>query len=118
MRERERLAAVRRYSILDTPPEGAFDRVTAIAARLLRVPIAIISIVDHDRIWFNLARESSWRKSIENWACAHRASCRMARGLLGMRDAIFGLSEIRWCRVRQAFSFTSGSHCGPTMALG
>jgi two-component sensor histidine kinase len=50
--ERERLAAVRRYNILDTPPDGAYDRITAIAARLLNVPIAIISIVDHDRIWF------------------------------------------------------------------
>lgn len=50
--ETQRMAAVRRYDILDTPPDGAFDRVTAIAARRFDVPIAIISIVDHDRIWF------------------------------------------------------------------
>jgi PAS domain S-box-containing protein len=50
--ERGRLAAVRRYDILDTPPDGAFDRITAIAARLFSVPIAIVSIVDDDRIWF------------------------------------------------------------------
>lgn len=50
--EAERMKAVRRYDILDTPPDGAFDRVTAIAARIFDVPIAIISIVDHDRIWF------------------------------------------------------------------
>ena len=50
--ERERLAAVRRYDVLDTPPDGAFDRITALAARLFDVPISIISIVDHDRIWF------------------------------------------------------------------
>ena len=50
--ESERLAAVRRYDVLDTPPDGAFDRITAIAARLLNVPVAIVSIVDHDRIWF------------------------------------------------------------------
>lgn len=47
-----RLAAVHRYAILDTPPEGAFDRVTRLAARLFDVPIAIVSVVDHDRIWF------------------------------------------------------------------
>ena len=46
------MEAVRRYNVLDTPPDGAFDRVTAIAARIFNVPIAIISIVDHDRIWF------------------------------------------------------------------
>ncbi|MBA3678188.1 MAG: GAF domain-containing protein [Sphingosinicella sp.] len=46
------MAAVRRYDILDTPPDGFFDRITAIAARRFKVPIAIVSIVDHDRIWF------------------------------------------------------------------
>jgi two-component sensor histidine kinase len=50
--EPERIAAVRRYDVLDTPPDGAFDRITAIAARRFGVPIAIISVVDHDRIWF------------------------------------------------------------------
>jgi two-component sensor histidine kinase len=50
--ESERMAAVRRYEILDTPPDGIFDRVTAMAARRFDTPIAIISIVDHDRIWF------------------------------------------------------------------
>jgi GAF domain-containing protein len=47
-----RMAAVHRYDILDTPPDGAFDRITALVARLFSVPIAIVSIVDHDRIWF------------------------------------------------------------------
>lgn len=50
--ERRRMAAVRRYDILDTPPDGAFDRITALAARRFRVPISIISVVDEDRIWF------------------------------------------------------------------
>ncbi len=50
--EPQRLAAVRRYDILDTPPDGAFDRIAALAARRFGVPIAIISIVDEDRIWF------------------------------------------------------------------
>ncbi|MEA2622135.1 MAG: hypothetical protein QOH61_1045, partial [Chloroflexota bacterium] len=47
-----RLAALRHLEILDTPPDGAFDRITALAARLFNVPIAIVSLVDHDRIWF------------------------------------------------------------------
>jgi two-component sensor histidine kinase len=50
--ESQRIAAVKRYDILDTPPDGAFDRITSIAARRFDVPISIISIVDHDRIWF------------------------------------------------------------------
>ncbi|WPZ02614.1 histidine kinase dimerization/phosphoacceptor domain -containing protein [Blastomonas marina] len=51
-REDQRRAAVRRYDILDTPPDGAFDRITALAARRFNVPISVISIVDEDRIWF------------------------------------------------------------------
>lgn len=50
--EAERLRAVQRCEILDTPPDGAIDRITALAARVFQVPIAIVSIVDSDRIWF------------------------------------------------------------------
>jgi GAF domain-containing protein len=50
--EQERLAAVRRYGVLDTPPDGAFDRITRLASLVLEMPIAIVSLVDHDRIWF------------------------------------------------------------------
>ncbi len=50
--ERERLDALRRYRILDTPPDGSFDHITELAASLFGVPIAIVSLVDHDRIWF------------------------------------------------------------------
>ena len=50
--EADRIAAVRRYETLDTPPDGAFDRITALAARIFDVPIAIVSVVDTDRVWF------------------------------------------------------------------
>jgi sigma-B regulation protein RsbU (phosphoserine phosphatase) len=50
--EAGRLAAVRRYDILDSPPDGAFDRICALAARVFDVPIASVTIVDEDRIWF------------------------------------------------------------------
>ena len=50
--ERARLATVHRYEVLDTPAEAALDRITTLAARLLRAPIALITIVDGDRIWF------------------------------------------------------------------
>src|SRR5690606_22035086 len=31
---------------------GSFDRITSIAARLFGVPIALVTLVDEDRIWF------------------------------------------------------------------
>lgn len=53
--ETDRLAAVRRYAVLDTPPDGVFDRVAAIAARVFDAPIATVTIVDSDRVWFKAA---------------------------------------------------------------
>ncbi|MBA2461760.1 MAG: GAF domain-containing protein [Actinobacteria bacterium] len=50
--EESRLTALRRYDVLDTPPDGAFDRITRLASLILETPIAIVSLVDHDRIWF------------------------------------------------------------------
>ncbi|MFN2462168.1 MAG: PP2C family protein-serine/threonine phosphatase, partial [Candidatus Velthaea sp.] len=41
---------------MDSPPDGAFDRVCALAARIFEVPIATVSIVDEDRIWFKARR--------------------------------------------------------------
>ena len=50
--EYQRLLALRRFDILDTPPDGSFDRITRLAAELFEVPIALVSLVDEDRIWF------------------------------------------------------------------
>jgi PAS domain S-box-containing protein len=47
--EARRIAALRRYRILDTPQDTAFDRITRMAARLFRAPVAIVSFVDTDR---------------------------------------------------------------------
>lgn len=50
--ESARLAALRRYRILDTPEEPEFDRIARLAARLLRAPIGLVSLVDEQRQWF------------------------------------------------------------------
>lgn len=50
--EEQRLAAVRRYNILDTEPDDAFDRIAHLATRMLHVPVALVSIIDADREWF------------------------------------------------------------------
>ena len=49
--EAARVAAVRRYNILDTPAEDAFDKVTRITGRLLAAPVALVSVIDVDRVW-------------------------------------------------------------------
>ncbi|NUW43781.1 PP2C family protein-serine/threonine phosphatase [Nonomuraea rhodomycinica] len=49
--EAARLEALRRYQVLDTPPEGAFDRVVALAARAFGAPIASVTFVEDERVW-------------------------------------------------------------------
>ena len=41
-----------RYELLDTPSESEFDQIAALAAKLLNVPVALVSIVDAERLWF------------------------------------------------------------------
>lgn len=50
--EDDRLAALHRLLLLDTPPEERFDRIVAFAATEFDVPVALISLVDSDRQWF------------------------------------------------------------------
>jgi signal transduction histidine kinase len=50
--EEERILALRKYGILDTPPDNTCDKLTKLAAKLMKVPVAIISLVDKDRVWF------------------------------------------------------------------
>jgi PAS domain S-box-containing protein len=50
--EAQRLAALRRYQILDTPPEAEFDDIVKLAAQICDAPIALISLIDKRRQWF------------------------------------------------------------------
>lgn len=53
--EETRLEALRRYEILDTPREEAFDRLTELAAQIFDVPVAFVAFLDADRQWFKSA---------------------------------------------------------------
>ena len=55
LRDKDRLEALRRTRLLDTPPEEAFDRLTRLVCRLLSVPTALVSLVEADRQFFKSA---------------------------------------------------------------
>jgi PAS domain S-box-containing protein len=50
--EKERLAYLKSFDILDTENENEFDSIVKLAAAICGVPIALISLVDEDRQWF------------------------------------------------------------------
>ncbi len=50
--ESSRLAAVRAYAILDTPPELEFDALARLAAFMFDAPIAVVAVMDENRLWF------------------------------------------------------------------
>ncbi len=50
--ESSRLEALERYDILGTAPEKAFERITALASKIFAVPIALITFIDKDNLWF------------------------------------------------------------------
>jgi len=70
--ESERLKALHALGILDTDPEERFDRLTRIARRFFRVPIALVSLVDAERAWFK-SRNGVERAEVprEHSFCAH-----------------------------------------------
>ena len=70
--EAERLAALREYEILDTEPEQAYDDLTALAAHICEVPVAMISLVDESRQWFKSRLGLSRQETPRDVAfCAH-----------------------------------------------
>jgi PAS domain S-box-containing protein len=52
IRDPARLAALDSFHILDTAPELGFDDIVRLAARLCVAPVALVSLVSHDRQWF------------------------------------------------------------------
>lgn len=50
--EAKRIENVQKYKVLHDPADGEFDEMTSLAAKIFNVPVAIITLVDTDRIWF------------------------------------------------------------------
>jgi formate hydrogenlyase transcriptional activator len=108
-----RLEALRRTSLLDSAPEEAFDRLTRVATALLRVPVAIVSFVDRDRVFIKShcglsgPLASSREAPLSNSLCKHAVGSRepivvtdaREHPLLGHYPAIFDLGVIAYAGI-------------------
>lgn len=50
--EQSRLTSLHALSLVDTPPEERFDRISRLAQRTFGVPIVLITLIDDKRVWF------------------------------------------------------------------
>jgi len=70
--EAQRLVALERSGLVDTPPEDAFDRLTWLAAQTLGMPISLITLLTPTRQWFKSRQGLDMAETPRSWAfCNH-----------------------------------------------
>ena len=77
----ERFKALRRYRILDTQPEQAFDDLTLLASQICDTPIALITLLNDERQWFKSRVGTSLTQTTRSAAfcCVHDPAGRRVR---------------------------------------
>ena len=84
--ERARLGALRRYEILDTPPERCFDDIVRLSRDICQTPIAAVNFVDEHRQWFKSEIGLGLRETPRDISiCAHAI---LQPGLLIVPDTL------------------------------
>lgn len=68
-----RLEALYQYRILDTNSEIVFDNLTQLAAQICNTPIALVSLVDQQRLWFKSKVGLTLSETPRNFAFCHYA---------------------------------------------
>ncbi|WP_431205737.1 GAF domain-containing protein [Bradyrhizobium betae] len=66
--EGQRLLALERSGLVDTPPEDSFDRLTWLAARSLDAPVALLTLLTPTRQWFKSRYGLDMADTPRGWA--------------------------------------------------
>jgi PAS domain S-box-containing protein len=81
-----RLAALRSFEVLDSAPEASFDGLTQLASAILKIPMALVSLVDAERQWFKSRQGLDLTEGPrETSFCGHVVECGEA---MVVRDAL------------------------------
>jgi diguanylate cyclase (GGDEF)-like protein len=84
--EEQRLRALQRFAVLDTPSDPHFERIVQLASEVLGMPIALVSLVDRDRQWFLARHGLDVQETPRHMAfCAHAIA---SDALLEVPDAL------------------------------
>jgi GAF domain-containing protein len=85
LNERQRLVALERTGLVDSPPEEAFDRLTWLAAQSLNAPIALLTLLTPTRQWFKSRIGLDLAETPRSWAfCNHTI----------MQKQVFSVSDL------------------------
>jgi excisionase family DNA binding protein len=121
--EGQRLLALERSGLVDTPPEDSFDRLTWLAARSLDAPVALLTLLTPTRQWFKSHHGLDMVDTPRSWAfCNHTI---LQKGIMVAEDlaaderfaenpAVVGDLGFRFyagCPVVDPDGFTLGSLC-------
>jgi diguanylate cyclase (GGDEF)-like protein len=75
--ENGRLAALRRYELLDTAPEAPFEKITSLVKTILDTPIVFITLIDANRLWVKSCAGLDVRETPRDIAfCSHTIQSR------------------------------------------
>ena len=89
--EQQRLQALHKLEVLDTPEDERFDWVTRFAAEKLNVPICLITLIDQDRQWFKSTWGVDTKEVPRNLSiCAHAICAAKDHYPRGRRDPMSG----------------------------
>lgn len=68
----ERLEALDRYDLLDTPPEPQFDRIVQLIRDIFDIPMALVSVIDGHRQWYKAYEGlGASEAALEDTFCRH-----------------------------------------------
>lgn len=121
--EGQRLLALERSGLVDTPPEDAFDRLTWLAARSLDAPVALLTLLTPTRQWFKSRYGLDMADTPRGWAFCNytilQKGIMVAENLatdprFAENPAVLGKLGFRFyagCPVVDPDGFTLGSLC-------